>query len=530
MRSASIYLIFFVVVCLLAGCAQVVAPTGGQKDNTPPKVLRTVPKDQTTQFNSKRIYIYFDEYIQLNNPNQQVVISPQIDPSPEFTVMGKSIVITLADSLRKNTTYNINFGNAIVDLNEQNPLTGYTYSFATGDFIDSFVVSGAASQAFNLSACKACVAALYDANLYTDSTLLTQKPMYFSKTDDAGTFSIRNLPDRSFKLFVFQDDNKNLKWDKNELIGFENKIINPSDSAFYKIKTFNQDLYQVNTLLDTISTANGCFNFVFYKLSNIQITNDLGLHQQVLYKPGEKYFDTLQVFIADTAVLPSFSVTYADTTYSIKMRKSRVSRLPSFQLTMNNQVDIKDSIQLILKNPLYSFDTSYMRLFEDTTPLKYHYYVDSVKNTVLVYYEWKEGKKYKFEVADSAMYDIYKQTNEKKILEWNAKTVKDYANLMIHINDVDSNIQYIIQLMSEDEKLIYKSYYITKNNDIEWAYVPPTKIKIKIIIDENKNGIWDNGNINNWKQPEKVVYYKDLVSLRAYWDMEITLSMDNLTK
>jgi hypothetical protein len=530
MKSVFFYWVLTIASLTILGCAQVVAPTGGPKDTTPPGIIRTIPKDQTTRFNSKRIYIYFDEYVQLNNPNQQVVISPQIEPTPELIVAGKSIVITLTDSLRKNTTYNINFGNAIVDVNEQNPLAGYTFSFATGDYIDSFMVKGVANQAFNLSACKSCVAALYDANLFTDSTLLLQKPVYFSKTTDAGAFNIRNLPDGSYKFVVYQDENKNLKWDKNEQIGFENNLVNPSDSAYYKIRTFNQDLYKPNTLLDSISTANGRFNFVFYKPTGINITNELGLPQHILYKPGEKNFDTLQVFIADTSIVPDFRISYADTSYSIKMRKSRVPRLASFQFSMSNQVELKDSIRLTLKNPIQHFDTSLMRLYEDTVQVKYHYYIDSINNALLIKYSWLEGTKYKFDVADSAMYDIYNQTNERKILEWTAKTVKDYANLIMHITNVDTSKHFIIQLMSEDEKQIYRSYQVNNSDDIEWNYIPPTKIKIKVIIDENKNGIWDNGDINTWKQPEKVLYYKDLVSLRAYWDMEITLDMDNLTK
>lgn len=530
MKSVYISWILTVVAFSIWGCAQVVAPTGGPKDITPPTVIRTVPKDQTTLFNSKRIYLYFDEYVQLNNPNQQVIISPQIEPTPEFTIAGKGIIITLTDSLRENTTYNINFGNAIVDITEQNPLAGYTFSFATGDYIDSFVVNGVANQAFNLSVCKSCVAALYDAALFTDSTLLTQKPVYFSKTTDAGVFTIRNLPDGSYKFVVYQDENKNLKWDKSEPIGFETNLVNPSDSAYYTIRTFNQDLYKTNTLLDTASTANGRFNFVFYKPTSISITNELGLPQQILYKPGEKFFDTLQVFVADTSIVPAFKVSYADTSYTIKMRKNRVSRLPSFQFSMSNQVDLKDSIRLTLKNPILQFDTSLMRLFEDTIQITYRYCIDSVANTLLIYYPWVEGFKYKFEVADSAVYDLYNQANESKALEWTAKTTKDYANLLLHVTNVEQGKQYILQLLSEDEKQIYRSYQITKSEDIEWNYIPPTKIKIKVVVDENKNGIWDNGDINTWKQPEKVLYYKDLLSLRAYWDMEITLDMDNLTK
>jgi hypothetical protein len=516
------------LLLILQGCAQVVAPTGGMRDTDPPKVILAYPPNQTTNFNSKKIVLRFDEYVQLSNPSQQIVISPPMETKPEFKIEGKTIVVEVRDTLKKNTTYNINFGNAIVDVREQTPLAGYTYSFATGDYIDSLFISGQAVDAFNLQPCKDCLAALYDNDTFNDSTLATQKPVYFAKTNDAGYFKINNLPNETYRLIVFNDANKNLKLEKNEMLGFVNTPVQTTDTIEYRIRMFESDAYKPSTLLDTFSNANGRFNFIFYKPFGIRVLNAANVAQYSFIKPGAKHFDTILVFIADTSLVPDFDIHTPDTTYTLRMRKSKVARIPSFNITINRDINVDDSIHISLKNPIKTFDTSRIHLLIDTVQLVYTYVLDSLRNRLLIYNPWEEGTRYTLEVNDSALYDIYNQTNEAQKLDWTTKTQKDYANLLFHVGGCDSDKQYIIQFWDDAEKNLLKTYIISADTSIEWNNILPTKMKIKLIEDINKNSLWDNGNFKNNIQPEKVMYYKDIIVLRAYWDMEINLNMDNL--
>src|ERR1700750_2445818 len=132
----------FLIASLLFGCASMQKPQGGPRDRTPPKLLKASPPDMTRNFNAKIIRLDFDEYFNLKNPFQEISISPAPDKLPTYTKSKKSIIVTFKDSLQKNTTYVINFGKAIADVNEGNILSNFTYVFSTGPHIDSLSIAG----------------------------------------------------------------------------------------------------------------------------------------------------------------------------------------------------------------------------------------------------------------------------------------------------------------------------------------------------------------------------------------------------
>ena len=186
--------ILFASIYLLAvSCAQIVSPAGGIKDNTPPKVVKAQPKNQSLYFNSEKITIEFDEFIQLNNTDDQIIISPPTEQKPEYTLKGKVLEIRFKEQLQPNTTYTINFGNAIGDNKENNLLQNYSYVFSTGSLIDSLGINGTVYQAFNKKAEKDIVVGLYKTDGFTDSTLIKEKPLYLTKTNELGNFNIKNL-------------------------------------------------------------------------------------------------------------------------------------------------------------------------------------------------------------------------------------------------------------------------------------------------------------------------------------------------
>ncbi|MEK6616765.1 MAG: Ig-like domain-containing protein, partial [Bacteroidota bacterium] len=159
--------IFFLLLAsgfwlLASRCAQIVNPNGGPKDVSPPHAVKYIPDSAKTNFSTKNIVIVFDEYIQLNDLQKQLVISPPMNIQPEIKVKGKSLLIELKDTLRKNTTYTFNFGNSIRDFTEANALEDFQYVFSTGSFIDSLKLSGAVKNAFDLKTEKGILVMLYD--------------------------------------------------------------------------------------------------------------------------------------------------------------------------------------------------------------------------------------------------------------------------------------------------------------------------------------------------------------------------------
>ena len=153
---------FLCLSILMAGCARMGQPDGGWYDETPPHVTSASPADQSVDVKAKKIYINFNEFIKIDNPSEKVVVSPPQLEQPEIAAKGKRIVVELADSLKPNTTYTIDFSDAISDNNEGNPLGNYTYSFSTGKQIDTLQVSGYVQEAQDMEPVKGILVGLYD--------------------------------------------------------------------------------------------------------------------------------------------------------------------------------------------------------------------------------------------------------------------------------------------------------------------------------------------------------------------------------
>ncbi len=226
-QEEKIYWFFFLtLLAVFAGCANPVAPTGGVKDETPPAVVRSDPQNGSAHFSAREIKIWFNEYIVLKNLQEQFLCSPPFDQVPEIKVRGKTLVVSIEESLKPNTTYTLFFGDAITDLNEGNILRGFKYIFSTGPVLDSMELSGEVLNAFMLSPEKEINVMLYD--VYTDSVPYLQTPYYISRTNKNGEFSFTHLRNMPYKIFALRDLNSNLLFDlPKEEIAFSDTLIYP---------------------------------------------------------------------------------------------------------------------------------------------------------------------------------------------------------------------------------------------------------------------------------------------------------------
>jgi len=205
---------------LLYNCAKVGSPVGGPKDEDPPVIIDSRPENYSTEFNVNKIELTFNEFIQLKNILNELITSPPFDETPLTKLKGKSLVIELNNDLKDSTTYTLNFGNAIVDNNEGNPLSNFEFVFSTGDHVDSLSVTGKLVDAFNLQADKEPVFIMIYDNL-KDSVPYLEIPSYIGKTNQDGTFAINNIKSDTFRIFALKDANSNLLFDQNsEYISF----------------------------------------------------------------------------------------------------------------------------------------------------------------------------------------------------------------------------------------------------------------------------------------------------------------------
>ena len=247
-RNQLYYILLTVVICLLSSCAKMGQPDGGWYDETPPRILGASPADKATEVTDHKMYIYFNEFIKLSDATQKVVVSPPQMEAPDIKDAGKRIIIDLKDSLKANTTYTIDFSDAISDNNEGNPLGNYTYSFSTGTEIDTMEVSGYVYEAENLEPIKGILVGLYD-NL-ADSVFRKEPFQRVSRTDSRGRFVIKGIKPGNYRVYALMDADGNYLYNqKSEKIAFSRDIIVPSCKPDIRQDTIWRDSLHIENIM-----------------------------------------------------------------------------------------------------------------------------------------------------------------------------------------------------------------------------------------------------------------------------------------
>ena len=239
--------IAFAMTLLVVSCARMGNPDGGWYDETPPRVVGSMPVDKAVNVNTKKISIFFDEFIRIDNPQEKVVVSPPQLEMPEIKSNGKRILVTLLDSLQENTTYTIDFSDAISDNNENNPMGNYTYSFSTGAEIDTFEVSGYVLEAPNLEPLKGVLVGLYD-NL-ADSAFQKFPMKRVSRTDSRGHFVIKGVAPGSYRVYALEDMDGDYRYTQmSERLAFLSDTISPSAKADIRQDTLWRDSLHIESV------------------------------------------------------------------------------------------------------------------------------------------------------------------------------------------------------------------------------------------------------------------------------------------
>lgn len=240
-------LYIFCIACVVVGCARMGQPDGGWYDDDPPVVIGSDPADQSTNVKAKKITIYFDEFIKLEDATSKVTVSPPQLEMPEINATGKKIVVELQDSLKENTTYTIDFSDAISDNNEGNPMGNYTYSFSTGDQIDTLEVSGYVLDASNLEPVKGIKVGLY--NDLADSAFKTKPMLRVSQTDSRGHFVIKGVAPGTYRAYALNDVDGDFRFSqKAEMVGFNHDTFVPSFKPDTRTDTIWRDSLHIDAL------------------------------------------------------------------------------------------------------------------------------------------------------------------------------------------------------------------------------------------------------------------------------------------
>ena len=534
MKQRYFFPLLFLAILLWVACARIGAPTGGAEDKTPPKVLRTLPANESVHFTGNRIRIYFDEYIQLKDIRKQLIISPPMEYFPEITPSGnaaKYIDIRILDTLKPNTTYTLNFGKSIQDNNEGNPLSFYTYTFSTGSSIDSLTLKGSIKDALALKPDNYVNVMLYEKNeKFSDSIVYKQKPMYVVNTlDSLTTFELTHLKAGSYLLVAMKDKDNNYLFDpKTDKIGFHKQSITiPTDSTF-KLSLFKEVPRTVASRPFQSGQQRVSIGYQGTK-DSLQVTpiEPLPHHfKWVVEKDPKK--DTLWLWfkpkIEDSLKLIVKSSKID--TFKINFRKMKEEKW-EIKTSQNSISPTEQEILFSSNIPIASFDKKSIHIInKDSSQVDFSANFTPNTSEVLLKVPVKEGERYKL-TALGAFTNFYEQKSDTLQESFTAKRAEDFAKLNISIKD-SLSFPIIIELTDKGgNKVLYSQYVEQPSSSYSFPFIKADTYLLRIIEDKNRNKKWDTGNFLIKKQPENIRYFAKEIELRANWEIEQEITFEN---
>lgn len=518
-------ILLLLVITFLAACAGVVAPTGGPKDEKPPINTKQVPKDGTLRFKESKIDFYFDEYIVLKDITNQFIISPPLDKNPEILVKGKKVEVVFKEDLKANTTYTLNFGNGIADNNEGNVLSGLSYTFSTGDYIDSLTLKGNITDGYTLLPVVDVAIGLYKTT--DDSTIFKEKPWYLVRPDSSGNFNFNYLSPGQYQLVAFEDINRNLKIESNEKIAYVEQLITLSypnvDSGAYKLLLSPQFQPKEPKLITYKETAKGRYQIISTgSKCDIEINNAIFSKKEtdILYKT--KNCDTITLYTNNTCIDTTKFTIRIDTVIENIIIPCKSKEYNKFSLTSaNTQNDFNfiNPLALTFTNPAIEIQNINIKLLQDSIQITDFKIVTDSTDPLkqLLYFNWKPETKYIVSIPKGAIKDLYGQEIDSSNIAIKTAAASFFGNLSINVAD-SSNKHLIVQLLDNQGKIV-KENSINKSQTINYQNIIPAQYFIKVIEDSNKNGEWDGANYFTKQQPEKVFITKQSLEVRANWDI-----------
>lgn len=559
-KSFRSILIAILASIVALSCAKQVALTGGTKDVTPPEAKASKPENGSTNFSEKNITVKFNEYIKLNDVSSKLIVSPPMEEKPSAVVGGKTLKIKINSSqLKPNTTYCLNFNDAIADINENNALNSFVYAFSTGPEIDSMSVAGTVFDAFTRKPVDNAWVMLY--SNFADSAVSKTMPDYITKVNKQGKFRINFIRENDYKIFALIDNNSNFMFDlPEESIAFIDSVYRPSteitydtikakdketDSIVAKTKYLPNDikllLFRENKTPQFFKSSKRVkrnyfefvFNFTQYENYKFTVPGDNSAFVWAKDNP-----DTVMLWLRDTSLIAADTLKilaeYTDPAFpdsihydTLKFRKQD-KLLADSTLTMKLAKDKRpySEYSILFSIPVESFDNSKLNLMAavDTIFEKIDFSVekDSLNPLRLkVIADITEGRKYKIMVDSAFATCIYGYCNKADSAEIIPMRETDFGALKVMLGD---DKPYLVELVQNDKLIVSKA---AEGSIASFTYLMPGKYDIRIIEDENHNDRWDAGDYSLHKQAEKVFYYPEQYEIRSSWEHEVTILVDS---
>jgi hypothetical protein len=528
-------------VLALVSCAKRGSISGGLKDTLAPVLKLCIPKNYTTNFNTKTVQFTFDEYVKLKNVNKQLIISPPLKYQPEITpsTASKTITLKIKDTLAPNTTYSFNFGESIQDNNEGNPLRQFQFLCSTGSYIDSLSIKGTIADAHDKKTDHFVSVMLYEANeKYTDSIIFKENPRYVTNTlDSATTFELAHLKAGKYLLVAVKDENSNYRFNpKEDKIGFHQQFITVPNDTVFDLKLFKE--VPVNkTIKTTQASANRLLLGYEGEPSQLKVS---------LAKAGENYpvlltkfpkKDSVQIWHKpikwpsktkeDKAKIDSVAVVVTNgkdrQNFVVKLKGLKVDSL-SVKPVFSGVLPLKNEFELETTTPIVKWDESKISIKRKDSSLVAFTVVNDNWNQKLHLAFAKEAlEKYKIQLLPGALTDFMEQTNDTLVYKIETKNSSEYGNLVLNFNN-PKRFPLMVELLDKSGEVLEQAV-MERQQPMPFTLIKPEKYILRVTYDDNQNKMWDAGNFLAKRQSEEVYYFPKEIDVRANWDVEQTVNL-----
>ena len=467
--SLAVVIIGLCIMSSGSGCASIVPPTGGPRDSLPPVIVRMDPRDSGRLFNQKKIVISFNEYVQVDEIQKNLIVSPTPKVNPIVTIKLRDVIVTIKDTLEPNTTYSLDFGKAIKDLNEGNVFRDFRYVFSTGTTIDTLELGGRVLVAQTGRADSTLVVMLHRA--VDDSAVVKEKPRYVARVDTAGYFMFKNIAPGTYRMYALKDESGQRRFlSKEQLFAFADSSVRAEDQKQ---------------------------NYLLYAF----LEKDTGTKKSLSSLP---------------VIEPK------------KGANERVAVALRFQTNLSGgSLDLLGDFEFdFTPEPLRNFDSTHV-VFTDENfkPLTgYHFEKDTSNKKVSLIYPWVENTKYNVIVDTLFAEDTMgRRIAHNDTIAIQTKRNSDYGLVRLRFIGLSLADNPVLQFVQGDD---VKYSHTFKNNTFYAPLFRPGEYELRIISDRNRNGVWDTGQFfGEHRQPELVRRITRKINVKANWDNEVDIQL-----
>ena len=461
---ALVFIVAIFFVQSMQSCAVIIPPGGGPKDSLPPRLVSASPKDSALHFKGNKIVLTFDEFVDVKEAQQNLIMSPNPLHLPSVDYRLREVTVKLKDSLEPNTTYTLNFGNSIKDVNEGNIAKKFTYVFSTGSYLDDGELHGKVIIAETGKVDSTLIVVLQrDLN---DTAIVKNRPLYYTKLDSAGNFNFSNLPYGKFAAYALENSYSKRYDDSTKMFAFLDSAVNVKESTNAVILYAFQEAKRKEKKSAPAETAS-------------QKKNTKQLPKEIKVKLG--------------------------------IESGNQDLLNPLTVLFSKKYKTIDTSKIIL------CDTLYKKLDN------YSFIPDTLQEKIAIDYHWKENEKLNVIIAKDAVADSLGNTLAKNdTLGFVTKKESEYGSLKLRFNNIDTSKNQLVQIITQDK--VVQSIRVTQREFYMKLFVPGDYELIEL-YDRNKNGKWDTGNFKKKLQPEVVKDLKKKINIKSNWDNEFDVNL-----